>query len=157
MREVKLIKLEDTYGAQDPNSILMLPYWAIEDLEERIVEIKKELGTLFGIVPPYSGHSLEFNIRCAARMRDRLPEDTIYCPVTTGFAREGITSVYHSGFKHILIPRRVFATEYDHFFQTIDKMVLDGVTLHVAGGKFSNEHWNLDRWSWSKDPWENRP
>jgi hypothetical protein len=152
MKKIKIIELEDAFvNKNNTDFILRLPYYEMNSLEESVRFLIAQSGSFYGIISPYEEFNLEFNIRCAARIKDRLNNEIIYCAVPTLNPREKLQTIYRAGFKHIVVPRYLYNYEYDHLFSFVDRNTLDEVILHVAGGEFSSSTWNKENWSYSEE------
>lgn len=152
MREVPIIGYPKGFESTAWFGLLRLPYVDMESLELGVEELMSEPNRLiYGVIAPYSDENIEFNLRCASRVRDRFPKLTVYTAVPKFKARDNISNLISAGFIHICIPLYLGKQEYDHYFQFIQPDIIDSAVLHVAGGQFSSDQWNREEWTWSKD------
>ena len=141
---------EADIGIEDPY-IIRLPYLDIDTIELVLTDYFAAGDNIYGILSPYSPENVEFNIRSAARIRDRFPEQKIYVAVPVYKTYERLKTIFRAGFSNIVVPFYLGGVQYDHYFQFIQADDLDKMTLHVAGGKFSSDTWNKENWTWSRE------
>lgn len=151
MKEIPILEWEDVLSTNGDDYILRLPYSDMESIEVKMEEIEEKEDTIYGLLAPYSPENVEFNIRCAARIRDRFPLSCVYIAVPMFKTYDRIKTIFQAGFAHIAVPYYLGGIEYDHYFQFIQPEMLNKMTLHIAGGMFTSECWNLERWTWSKE------
>jgi hypothetical protein len=131
--------------------LIRLPYMDVDSLVEGVKYRESQGLDIFGVLAPYSEDNVEFNVRCASIMRDKLPGKLVYAGVPWFKTYHSLKTLLRAGFDRIAIPQYLGRTQYDHYFQFFQEQDLCKVYLHVAGGKFDAPTWNLEHWTWSEE------
>lgn len=130
-------------------AILRMPYQEKETLIDAVNVMDN--GNIYGILAPYSSDSIEFNIRCAARVQDAFPTKTVYTTPPFAKARNVIKTLAEAGFKNIAVPYLYGKQEYTYCFQFVEERIMKTLTIHSAGGKFSETGWQKENWTYSEE------